>query len=276
MKLKLKYASEDEIPEGYKELFSEQNGEWVLTGIEGMKTDGDIAKVRASLEEERKAHKKTKDRLRTFVELSDEELEEVQAKLDKYDELEAAAGGKLDENKINELAEKRANALKAPLERDLKKANDRLAELEAEAESLKAEKRTRTIHDAVRKVATDAKIIPEAIEDVLMHAERVFELTEDGQVVVKDAVGFTPGVGPDVWMTDIKDKRPFWFPQSSGGGAGGSGVSGGIGGNNPWTHANWNLTEQGKIVRADPKKAEQLAKQAGTTVGGLRPPAPRQ
>lgn len=274
VKLKLKYASEGDIPEGFAALYTEKDGEWHLTEVEGIKTDGDIAKVRKSLETEREAHKKTKDRMRHFIEMSDDELEETVAKLDKYDELEAAAGDKLDEDKINELAEKRANALKAPLERDLKKANDRVTELEGENGELKTEKRTRTIHDAVRKVATEAKVIPEAMEDVLMHAERVFEINDEGEVVVKDAVGFTPGVGADVWMTDIKDKRPFWFPTSSGGGGKGSGTGPGIGGNNPWSHANWNMTEQGRIVRADPKKAEQLATAAGTKVGGTRPAAP--
>lgn len=271
MKLKLKYASEEEIPEGMNSLYTERDGEWHLTGVEGLKTDGDVKKVQESLNKERDAHKKTKERLRNFVELSDDELEEVQTKLDKYDELEAAAGDKLDEEKINELAEKRANALKAPLERDLKKATERLTELEATNTELTTEKRTRTIHDAVRKVATEAKVIPEAMDDVLMHAERVFEISEEGEVQVKDSVGFTPGVGADVWMTDIKDKRPFWFPTSSGGGGKGSGTGGGIGGNNPWSATNWNMTEQGQVVRADPKKADQLAKAAGTTVGGPRP-----
>lgn len=271
MPIKLKYTSQEDIPENFAELYTERDGEWQLTGIEGMKTDGDIAKVRKSLETEREAHKKTKDRLRAFVELSDEELEEVQTKLDKYEELEAAAGDKLDEEKINELAEKRANALKAPLERELKKAQIERDEALQENDGLKGEKRQRTIHDAARKVATEAKVIPEALDDVLMHAERVFEITEEGDVVVKDGVGFTPGVGPDVWMTDIKDKRPFWFPQSQGGGGKGSGTGGGIGGNNPWSPNNWNLTQQGQIVRSDPKKADQLAKAAGTTVGGMKP-----
>jgi hypothetical protein len=40
---------------------------------------------------------------------------------------------------------------------------------------------------------------------------------------------------------------------------------------NPWTADNWNMTEQGKIYTSDPSRAEQLAKAAGTTVGGPRP-----
>lgn len=271
VKLKLKYPSQEDIPEGFADLYEEKDGEWHLTGVEGIKTDGDIKKVQESLNKERDAHKRTKERLRGFVEMSDEELEEAQTKLDKYEELEAAAGDKLDEEKINELAEKRANALKAPLERDLKKLQTELSEANEEREGLKTEKRTRTIHDAARRAATEAKVIPEALDDVLMHAERVFEINDDGEVQVKDGVGFTPGVGPDVWMTDIKDKRPFWFPTSQGGGGKGSGGAQGISGNNPWSPTNWNMTEQGRILRSDPKKAEQMATAAGTKVGGPRP-----
>jgi len=43
---------------------------------------------------------------------------------------------------------------------------------------------------------------------------------------------------------------------------------------NPFTHDNWNLTKQGAIVKEHgTAKAEQMAKAAGTTVGGPQPTA---
>lgn len=44
---------------------------------------------------------------------------------------------------------------------------------------------------------------------------------------------------------------------------------------NPWTFANWNLTAQGRyVVQYGMQKAEAAALEAGTTLGGLRPPPP--
>lgn len=43
---------------------------------------------------------------------------------------------------------------------------------------------------------------------------------------------------------------------------------------NPWTFANWNLTNQGQfLVTFGLIKAQAAAKEAGTTVGGPRPKA---
>ena len=38
------------------------------------------------------------------------------------------------------------------------------------------------------------------------------------------------------------------------------------GGKNPWSKEHYNLTEQGRLLRSDPEKARQLAKQAGITI----------
>jgi hypothetical protein len=44
---------------------------------------------------------------------------------------------------------------------------------------------------------------------------------------------------------------------------------------NPWTFANWNLTAQGQyVLQYGMAKAEAAAAQAGTTLGGPRPPPP--
>ena len=42
-------------------------------------------------------------------------------------------------------------------------------------------------------------------------------------------------------------------------------------GNNPFTAANWNLTEQMRVHRSDPELAKRLANKAGVTVGAARP-----
>jgi hypothetical protein len=109
----------------------------------------------------------------------------------------------------------------------------------------------------------------------LLLSDRVFEVEEGtNRVVTKDNVGVTPGIDPSVWFTDIQKTRPHWWGPSQGGGAGGNRGGAGDTSVNPFSHANWNLTEQGRLVQADRAKADQLAKAAGTTVGGPRPIAP--
>ena len=103
-----------------------------------------------------------------------------------------------------------------------------------------------------------------------MNAERMFEITEEGQVITKDGVGVTPGVAPDVWLSEMQPKRGHWWPASTGGGAKGS--KGANFASNPWTKENWNMTEQGKILSTQGReKAEQMAKAAGTSLGGRKP-----
>ena len=88
--------------------------------------------------------------------------------------------------------------------------------------------------------------------------------------MTKENVGCTPGISPEVWLNEMQSKRPHWWGPSGGGGAGGSGGQRQFT-NNPWTNENWNLTEQGKILMENASRADQLAKSAGTTVGGKRP-----
>jgi hypothetical protein len=270
LKLKLTYPSQEDIPEAFRDLYTESDGTFKLTGIDGLVTNDDLAAAKRNTEAEREAHKKTKARMRHFVDMSDDQLTEATAKLDRFDELEAAAGGKLDDDKINDMVEKRINSRTAPLERQIAALTGERDEARTESQELKKEKTTRSIQDEVRVAATKLKLLPEAIDDAFMLADRVFEVNEEGAAVTKDNVGVTPGIGAEVWLTDLKDKRPHWWPTSSGGGAtpGGGGVGGG---NNPWGAKTWNLTAQGQQFRADPAKATQLAQAAGTTIGGARP-----
>lgn len=266
MALKAILDSLEGVPEALHGEYVEKNGKYELQ-VEGMKTEGDVARVQEALRKEKNDFKAYKDR---YGVLGDRKPDEILTQLDRIAELEAAAEGKLDDEKINKIVEGRVKQQIAPIVRERDQYKTQLGEKDQLIEGFTTKERTRTIHDAVRKAATGAKVLPEALDDALMLAERTFELTEDGKVVTKDGVGVTPGLGPDVWFTDLQKTRPHWWGQSSGGGAGGN--RGGVGGEkNPWSAENWNMTEQGKILVADRSKAEQLAKAAGTSIGGKRP-----
>jgi hypothetical protein len=128
----------------------------------------------------------------------------------------------------------------------------------------------RIVTVAVRGAASKLKVVDSAVEDVTLLAERLFTIDETGAVVTKDNVGVTPGISADVWLTDMQAKRPHWWGPSQGGGAGGN-RGGNSGVTNPWSKDAWNLTEQGRIYKENSGKAEQLAKAAGTTIGGPKP-----
>jgi hypothetical protein len=270
MGLAYQVDSLDGIANHFHELYSEQNGKFVLTGVEGVKPLTEFSTVHTALGKERNEHKGTKAKLDAWAQLGTPE--EVQAKLDRIAELEAAGGGALDKAAIDKLVEGRLNSTKAPLERQIQQLTGQLTERDTLLNQYKAKETTRTIHDGLREALKKHEgFQASAFEDAAMLAERMFEVSEDGRVVTKDGVGVTPGVDPAVWLTEMQNKRPHWWGPSAGGGARGSAGAGGTGGSNPFSRANWNMTEQAKLYRENPARAEQLAKSAGTTIGGAMP-----
>lgn len=270
--LKAVYESETDIPEAHRELFEEKDGKFFIKKIEGMKTDADVQRVQRALEQEKTAHKETKERLTKFGDL---DADEIHGKLDEFEELkvrlETGEGGKIDEEKIEKLVEQRVRRQVAPFERENSKLKNELAERDSQLGELQGTITKSRIETSVRKQAEALKIVPSAIDDVVMLAERICEVSDDGAVVTKDGVGVLPGVGLDVWLSDMKPKRPHWWPTSQGGGAGGSEGNAGVG-NNPWSKDHWNLTAQGKIVQEQGlDKAQQFAKAAGSKVGATKP-----
>ena len=269
MTLKAMHDTLEEIPEAHRELYSEQNGKWVLTGIAGVYTQANIDRVQAALDKERGEHKETKDKLAVWGDL---DHDETLAKLDRIPELEAAAKGSLDEAKIEEIVTRRVegtiNTRTAPLERQVRTLNGNLETVTTERDTLAGEKQQRRVHDTVRDAMTKAKVIPEAQEDVLLLAERVFEIrADDDKIVTRDQVGVTPGVMPDVWLTEMQERRPHWWPPSQGGGAPGSRGGGDIT-KNPWDPKAPNLTEQARILEENPDRARQMAQAAGAEPPG--------
>lgn len=282
LNLQLSYDKQDDIPEAHRELFTEQNGKWNLTGITGLKTQADVDRVQRNLEAEREAHKKTKDRLRpiqfdghSVVEMSDDQLKGAIEALDGYDELKTKAetAGKLNEEQIAQIVESRIKTRLAPVEREKKELAEKLQAAETQVTTYQAGERRRTIHDKVREARVGAKVVDTAEPDILLLAEQMFDIAEDGRVITKEGNGVTPGITPDIWFSEMQPKRPHWWPPSEGGGArGGKGGNGTA--NNPWSADNWNMTAQGAyVMQHGAEKAQQMAKLAGTTLGGPKPKA---
>lgn len=268
MALKIKQDNLDAVDTAFHSLYTQQtDGSYLLTGVEGLKTQGDIDNVTKALTKERTDHKALKDK---YALLGDKDPVDILASLDRIPELEAAASGKIDEPKMEQIIETRLKTKLAPVERELNLTKQKLTEAETRAGDLSAREKRRTVHDKVREAAIASKMMPEAYEDALMYADSMLELSEDGRVITKDNVGVTPGIDPAVWLTEMQAKKRYWWPGSQSGNSSGSGGNL-AGGDNPWTAAGWNLTKQGEILGQDSKRADQLARSAGTTVGGRKP-----
>lgn len=271
--IEITYDSIDKVPEPFRPLFEEKDGKAVLTRVNGMKTTQDVFNVQEALRKEREDHAKVRDALKGWKGLGDDP-NEIQSKIDRIAELEAAAGGKLDETKLQQLVEARLGQKTAPLERQLRETTSTLETLQNENSTLKQAIERRDMTDSVRAVATEMKVISTAIADVEMVAAAYLERDPtSGEFIVKaDAKGVTPGADVKTFMKEMQRLRPHWWPQSQGGGAGGGG--GGMqGADNPWSAAGWNLTKQGQIVKEHGMAhAQELAKAVGSTVGSTRPP----
>jgi len=283
MDLKTIYEKLDDIPESvnFRELFTEKDGKFELTGLNGVKTEADVTRLSTALHKAQQDNKKIKEGLKVW---EGWDREEIQGKLDRMEELEAAAGDKLDDAKLDELANKRAEGILktklSPLERqirDLSKQNGELGEMNGK---LLSQADTRRREDLLRPHMIATKVLPEHHEDVFLYAERHLEKTEDGQFIAREGIdGITPGLTPKEWLAEMLERKPGWLPPSEGSGAVGSRARGSFGGTgkNPWSAADWNLTEQGKVVKAlGIDKATQLATLAGSKIGGSRPLAAKK
>ena len=84
MELELVYETKEDIPAGYEALFTERDGKWHLTGVKGIKSQGDIDRLQTALTKERNDHKKTKETLARF---GNHDADQLANDLDELEEL---------------------------------------------------------------------------------------------------------------------------------------------------------------------------------------------
>jgi hypothetical protein len=276
MKYKLEYATvadfEAAVQEAHKDLFEVRGDKVVFVGVEGMKTDTDVHKLQTALAKERDDHKAAKSTLKGLV--GDRTAEETVALLDSVPELIAAVENskKPDDERINSLVEARIRSRLTPVERERETLKTAKADYEQRIAKYEASDRMRAIQSTMliaMRGGSDGKgpkVLPVAEEDVLLAAERVMQINEDGTVSTKD------GADPVTWLYEVSSRKPHWYEPSGGGGAkGSSAVNGASFASNPWTKKHWNATNQGREIRADRNRAEQMAKAAGSHIGATAP-----
>ncbi len=281
MALELSYDKKEDVPEAHAELYTEADNAakdgkvWTLTGINGLVTKVDVDKLNVALGKERTDHKATKEKVKVW---GDMDQEKVVKDLAELTELRAAADAGTDakgdkekfEVGVKAAAEARIVAAKVTSDREIADLKKIGVEQTDTITGYKNADTVRTIGDDVLKACISSKVIESARPDVLMNAERVFEINDEGLVLTRDQVGVTPGIAAEIWLSEMQEKRPHWWPTSTGGGAGGNKGDGGFD-KNPWSNEHWNLTNQAAAIRENKGKAERMAAAAGTSIGAPRP-----
>lgn len=251
MALKFKYQKREEIPAELVSHYAERDGVWQL--------EGDGVADKAKLDEFRQNNvgllRQLNELKQRFEGIEPDAVREAIEAKRKLDEGELLKKGDFDSVLQVRLAplEKRAKEAEAAAA----SANSRLVELQ--------------INQGAVAAATKRGLRLTAIADLTARARGVFKLV-NGVPTALEADGQTPrvskdGITPmsfDEWTETLVVEAPHLFETNSGGGAAGSGSGGaGNGVKNPWKKESWNLTEQMKLQRNDPKQAQQLKAAAG-------------
>lgn len=289
-KLKTLYEKQEEIPEGFGELYVEKNGHFELTGIEGIKTPADVERLQTALVKERNDLKAAKEKLSKFGDFDpealpalQEELTEAKARLETL-----TAEGKLDESKVTERINASVAAAVGPLtrektalERAIETQKKLVADKESEIVNLKSEQKQERIRTRLRDAAVEAKVLPTAVDDAVLVGERMFDFNEDGKLQTKADAGVTPGLDPKEWTKEMMEVRPHWWPASVGGNARGGAGAPASGKDNPWSAEGWSVSRQGQVTRelmgahgrdVGLAKAAEMATRVGSKIGATKPP----
>uniref|UniRef100_UPI00386632A4 hypothetical protein n=1 Tax=Succinivibrio sp. TaxID=2053619 RepID=UPI00386632A4 len=196
-----------------------------LRGIYAETTDGkyqiradiafqsDFERVRDTLTKERTSNKELTSKVK-----------DLQSRLDAYDGLDATAVKgmrvELDNLKNNESDVNKIKSSKAELEIKFKELTTKFDELSKINETYLREKKTNTLREKARQALHQNGMPDYAIDDGLMYAERMLEMTDDGSVRVKHDNNlnsiYPEGVTVETWAGIIKKNKPHLFGGSIG------------------------------------------------------------
>ena len=138
--------------------------------------------------------------------------------------------------------------------------------LTAERDALNSRLTSIQIDQGVLTAATKRGLRPTALTDITARARSVFKLVNgaprafeaDGQTVRYGRDGVTP-MTLEEWVDLQVADAPHLFETSAGSGAAGNGSGGVVGTKNPFRKgADWNVTEQMRLLKKDPQLAARL------------------
>jgi len=251
MALKFKYKAKDEIPTEHQSLYVERDGAFVL--------DAEGAVEKSKLDEFRTNNlalkKQLDDLAHKYEGIDPDGVKALLADKARLEEEKLIKDGE-----VEKLVERRIKAVVGEWEK-------RATAAEQQAAALNAQLVETEINRGVITATSKLGLRPSAMPDITARARNVFKIV-GGVVTAVDSDGKTPIYGKDgVTPLSLEDwaarqvvEAPHLFESNAGGGATGSGSGGAVNGRkNPFKRGpEWNLTEQMKLQKTDPKLAERL------------------
>ena len=254
MTLKYKFNSKTEIPAELAGHYIERDGAWVL--------DVDDAADKAKLDEFRNTNgallKQLDEQKKRFEGIDPDEVRKLAEEKRRLEEQQQIKAGE-----VEKVIETRVKAAKTEFDRQLGVAT-------AERDALNSRLVTIQIDQGVVAEATMRGLRATAIPDITGRARKIFKLV-NGVPTAFEADGQTVRVGRDgvkpmtvkEWVDSQLSEAPHLFESNAGGGAAGNPAGSGSAAanrsvNNPFRKETWNLTEQMRLQRNDPQRAQQL------------------
>jgi len=247
MPLKYKFATKQEIPVEHQAFYVERDGAWLL--------DADGVVSQTKLDEFRQNNITLTNQLKRFEGIDPDAIRQL---ADDKRKLEEAAQIKAGE--VDKVIESRVKAARAEWDKTH-------GVVVAERDTLTGRLTAIQIDQAVVTEATKRGLRPTALTDITARARVTFKLVNgvpqafesDGQTVRMGKDGTSPMTLAE-WVDALVSDAPHLFEANAGSGAAGSGP-GGVGNRsvkNPFRKESFNLTEQMKLEKSDPKLAARL------------------
>jgi hypothetical protein len=254
LKLKITKAEWEGLEEGIQKLYEEKNGEYVLS-VEGVE---DTTGLKNALQKERNEREKFAKQVKAWETLgkTPEEISELLAKLDADEAKKAEKAGEWEKVKAQLLDSHK---------KELEKKDGVIAKMQQSLESYLVDA------NATAAIA-ELKGAPMLLLPHVKASVKVIENDGRYMVQVVDTAG-TPRVnskGDPLTIKELVEEmkqseifgRAFESTGTSGSGASGGNTGGSTGTKNPWKKETFNLTEQGRLFRENPKLAERLRQEA--------------
>ena len=282
-KIQHRYEKEDEIPKEHRALFTEVNGGWELTEVDGLKTQGDVDRLQASLTAERNDHTTTKTALGDYKALGT--IEELTEKIDQIPVLQADLNAKGSGDgdfkaAVEEGVNARLAAELAPIKRENTKLTAEVKTLTTQRDDLATYKSDRMLEDAVRPAMRKLSVLTEHEGDVMNWAEKNLEKIDgpDGEprfVAKAEIDGVQQGSDPRACLEQLLPHKPGWFPADVSGNAKGSNRTAAPA-KNPWRPGGTIEERSRYFEEHGADAAAQAAQRAGVPLGSVPTPAPGQ
>jgi hypothetical protein len=222
MALKATLDTLDGLPEAFHEHYKkdEATGKYRLDA-EGVE---DVTGLKSALEKERNERKTAATKYKELQEqLGDLDPAKAREALKKLQELEDKK--LIDAGKIDEVVAQRMERATQDFETQKKAFNTQIQTISKERDSYQSRLSELVIDGALRQAAIAAGVKPEAIDDAIIWGKQVYRM-KDGQPVPLDGDQMLYGKDPnkplpmEEWLQSMMTKKPHWFAESAGAGAG--------------------------------------------------------